>query len=194
MYRSWRGRVDEAGLDLAFMTVVSSARGRDLAAWLAVGTFVPIFVLVGALWRGPLSTSGPFFLAIPLSLACAGLGAVVRRRRMRLLTIERRGREVRLVVQRGVDLAFPVRLRGEQHTYTEGRLESHALYLQVIGSDGRSVVFVEHRSRAQGREPGWLSDGLDRSMPHEDFDVGATGGGSITEIRAALEKSNTRAA
>lgn len=172
------------------VTQVSTARGREVE-WglIGVGTF-PALMFLGALLRGPVSDIGFYAAALPVTALALVLARVVRNRSVRMMTIERRGREAKLAIEgTGIDLRFPLRLHGAQQTYTGGRFSSpHWLYLQAVGQDGTSVVFSERRSSNAEREAEWPSDGVDRTLPLTEIHL--DGWKSIVEIRAAIEKTN----
>lgn len=184
-----RPRTEEAFPALLLITHVSVARGRVAAPLLGAIAVLPVLHFVHALLRGPISDIGPYAAALPISAMAGVLSAYIAKRRVRTMTIERRRDGVILEVAE-VRLRFPLRLLGEQQTYHRQRIASHWLYLQAVGQDGTSVVFLERRGSLSTRETGWLASGIDRTLPHTEIDLNAPAGMSIVELRAAIEKAN----
>lgn len=191
MHRQTTPPTEQQDSELVLITSVSVAEGRIAVPFFAMLAFVPVMFLAGAFLQGSLSRAGPYAAALPFSAVSLALSAFIRKRRVRTLTIERRGDEAVLDVERTrIRLRFPLRLLGEQQTYSGRRVNTHWLYLQAVGQDGASVIFVEQRSERSGRESGWLSDGVDRTLPHAEIDLDAPAVSTIVELRAAIEKTN----
>ncbi|MBK6696047.1 MAG: hypothetical protein IPG50_28130 [Myxococcales bacterium] len=103
-----RPRTEEAFPAQLLITHVSVARGRVAAPLLGAIAVLPILHFVVALLRGPISDIGPYAAALPISAMTGVLSATIAKRRVRIMTIERRRDEVILeIAGTEVRLRFP---------------------------------------------------------------------------------------
>ncbi len=93
-----RPRTEEAFPAQLLITHVSVARGRVAAPLLGAIAVLPILHFVVALLRGPISDIGPYAAALPISAMTGVLSATIAKRRVRIMTIERRRDEVILEI------------------------------------------------------------------------------------------------
>jgi hypothetical protein len=169
---------------------VFTAKGRSWVALLIAASGVAaVFFLVSVVAGSPREIAGTEPLMAMMVPLFAVPAFVIHRRRRRTARITERGEEIALVVDgTDVTLAFPLTLRGAQFTVRLNGVPIREVYLQCIDASGASVRFHETRGAIYGERKGWFTEGLDRTRPGPEFDVGdAT---ALGDLRSEIEQRN----
>lgn len=169
---------------------VWTAKGRHWVGLLFAFSLIAAVTLVVTLVAGaPREVEGTEPI-MAVGVALFGFaGFMVHRRRRRITRVVRQGEELFLVVD-GADvrLPFPLALRGAQVTMHLNGVPVREVYLQCIAPDGRAVVFHETRGAIHGERPNWFSNGVDRTRPGPELDVG--GATALGVLRFEIEQRN----
>ena len=102
------------------------------------------------------------------------------------MQIVEEGDSVSLVVDRGPELRFPIRLIGQQLVVPLRNARNWRLFLRLAASDGATLLLEEVRGLIHGRQEDWLY-GLNDPDPRPDYVARAN---TLARIRALVDRQN----